>query len=627
MTPAPRASRAARTRGRWAAIVGLVLACLGTVLAATGVTGDPRDALTVDRARFAFRHAEPSAAPAEVALPHLWAREDGLGRLVTVGLYRVTLPPSTPDRPLWIYVPKLRTNAAFELNGQWVGDGGRLDPPVTRHANSPFWLPLPPALARPDHNELTIRVVSPEGTRGGLSAFYIGPREVLEPRVVWRRLIQNTGVYVTSAVIAATSLYILMIWWRVRREDRSGLLPLALAGLVWAARNLNLVLLDFGTRSEAVHRAIEIATFTGHGLFLALFGMFLVARYEHLMRRGAGRLFRVSIWVFVALGPVLLFLLRGPAPALTIWLIASAPLLVAMMWILALRARSSRASVDILLAALFAAFIAASIYDNAVLMRTDLFGRIYVAHYAGLLFFGALAWMMVQQYALAIAAHRDLNLSLEARLAQRERELENRFNDAQALERERAALAERGRIMRDLHDGVGAQLLSAIHSVGEHGADAAAIRQSLTACLDDLRLAVDSLEPHNNYLTTILGGLRYRLAPRLARAGLVMHWDVEEVGPLDWLDPTRTLQLLRILQEAISNVLQHSRATTVRITVARAGGGVEVEIRDDGIGFDTTTSSGGHGLRNLRQRAAILGADLRLHSGPDGTTISLSLPG
>ena len=598
--------------------------------AATAAAARPSGApLQITHARFGLlRPGEDT--PREllaVTLPYRWPRDAAGDAGLVTGVYQIALPDGPTDEPLWVYVPKLRTNAAFALNGQWIGDGGRMILPVARHANSPFYLPLPPALMQPSGNVLSIRVVSPEGTHGGLSLVQLGTRAQLDNAVASRRLVQNAGVYITSAIIGSISIYILLVWLQIGSRRGKGFLPLGVAGLAWSARNLNLLLLDFGTTSDALHRAIEYATFTGHGVFLGLFGIFLLDRYAEFVPARAARVFRWSIYGFLALGPVLLLVFNGPAPALTVWMVGSSPLLLAMILILVHRAKSTRAVSDALLAVLFTAFIAASAYDNAVLMVNALFGRVYVTHYVGLLFFATVAWLLTQQHVQAVRAHEALNQSLEARLAQREAELRIRFEEARSLEAERTALAERARIMRDLHDGVGAQLLTAISEV-EHGAtDAARIRDTLTACLDDLRLVVDSLEPHDNYLTTILGTLRYRLAPRLARAGLTMQWEVEEVNPLTWLDPTRTLHLLRILQEAIANVLRHAQATTLLIRLNRDDAGVLVEVRDNGRGFDTRIESGpGHGLRNLRQRAVQLGASLQISSSPQGTSVSLLLP-
>jgi signal transduction histidine kinase len=613
--------RGYRHRSRVAPLV-LALAVAVTTFCAPDASAR---AIEIRVARFEG-DAIASDHPVEVSLPHVWPSAPTTGAPVRTGVYRVALPPFPPGEPLWVYVPKLRTNAQFELNGHWVADGGRMQPPIARHANSPFFVALPPGLARDGGNELLIRVVAPSGSRGGLSAFQVGPRDTLAGTVALRRLAQNAGVYATSAVLAATSIYILLIWWHGDRPRSRAYPLLATAGLVWAARNLNLVLLDFGTASDAVHRVIEYSTFVGHGVFLALFGLFLLDRHAGLVPPRLALVMRWAIAGFLLLGLLLIVSLGGPAPALTLWLAASAPLLAAMAWILLRRARQTRASADRLLAALFVSLIAASVYDNAVLAMPSLFGRIYIAHYVGLAFFATIAVMLAQQYSSALQAYTSLNQSLESRLREREREIELRFHESRILERERVALEERARIMRDLHDGVGAQLLAAIHEIGDREQDATGIRAALVACLDDLRLAVDSLEPHENYLTTILGSLRYRMTPRLASAGIQVVWDVKEVGPLTWLDPSRTLHLLRILQEAISNVLKHAEATHIAVRLARTRDGIEVEVRDDGRGFDPTAASVGHGLRNLRHRATLLGARLTIESGSEGSLVRVVLP-
>jgi signal transduction histidine kinase len=139
--------------------------------------------------------------------------------------------------------------------------------------------------------------------------------------------------------------------------------------------------------------------------------------------------------------------------------------------------------------------------------------------------------------------------------------------ELQAAERERTILNERQRLLRDLHDGVGASLISALKMI-EHGRlsldDAATV---LRECLDELRLVVDSLEPLEHDLVTLLASLRYRLGGRLERAGIAIDWQMGEVPPLPWLDARAALEVLRILQELLSNILKHARATRVRISV------------------------------------------------------------
>ena len=201
-----------------------------------------------------------------------------------------------------------------------------------------------------------------------------------------------------------------------------------------------------------------------------------------------------------------------------------------------------------------------------------------------------------------------------------------------AAERERTILNERQRLLRDLHDGVGASLISALKMI-ERGRlsldDAATV---LRECLDDLRLVVDSLEPLEHDLVTLLASLRYRLGDRLERAGIAIDWEMGEVPPLPWLDAPAALEVLRILQELLTNILKHARATRVRISVSvdalpAAAAMAVLRVEDNGIGFDPQLQVPGRGLAHLRHRAARLAARIEIDAVPGrGTCVRLVLP-
>ena len=194
------------------------------------------------------------------------------------------------------------------------------------------------------------------------------------------------------------------------------------------------------------------------------------------------------------------------------------------------------------------------------------------------------------------------------------------------LERQSAIVEERQRIMRDMHDGLGAQLISTL-SLVEHG-DLA--KEQLTAvlreCLDDLRLTIDSLESTENDLLTVLGNFRYRLEPRLKSSGIQLDWQVKDLPKVACLTPQNVLHVLRILQEAFTNILKHARANTVKVEtgVAGAPGKVYVSVSDNGIGL--SNEHPGHGLANMRRRAQAIGGTLDIVSAATGTMITLSLP-
>jgi signal transduction histidine kinase len=181
--------------------------------------------------------------------------------------------------------------------------------------------------------------------------------------------------------------------------------------------------------------------------------------------------------------------------------------------------------------------------------------------------------------------------------------------------------------MRDLHDGLGLHLLSALQQARSASADPQLLTSTLQDCLDDLRVAVDSLAGDERDPAAVLGNLRYRMAPRLAAAGIRLDWEVEgEVPELPWLDAPAVLQLLRIVQEALSNAVRHSGARVVTISLRARAATLEVCVQDDGRHAGITERAGGRGLPSMKARAASLGASFELSGGPAGTRLVLGLP-
>jgi signal transduction histidine kinase len=180
--------------------------------------------------------------------------------------------------------------------------------------------------------------------------------------------------------------------------------------------------------------------------------------------------------------------------------------------------------------------------------------------------------------------------------------------------------------MSDMHDGIGAQLISTI-GLAEHGTlsqqeMAAALRE----CLDDLRLTIDSLEPTDNDLLPALGNFRYRVDPRLRRQGIDLDWRVSDLPKLACLTPRNLLHVLRILQEAFTNVLKHAGASLIRVETGLHANGRQVFIRvcDNGAGF--AGEHRGRGLANMKQRAERIGGLLQVEPSSRGTTLELLLP-
>ena len=231
-----------------------------------------------------------------------------------------------------------------------------------------------------------------------------------------------------------------------------------------------------------------------------------------------------------------------------------------------------------------------------------------------------------RRIAQALAESKRMNAELEERVRQKQLELERQFGLLQRLSREAAVADERRRIMSDMHDGIGGQLISTLSLVETGEVTREQIAAALRECIDDLRLAIDSLEPTEEDLLPVLGNLRYRLEPRLKAHGIGLDWQVRDVPRLACLTPQNVLHVLRIVQEAFTNVIKHAQAKVVRVSTSIDSRGVTIDVGDDGKGFDVATGARGRGLASMRKRAGAVGGELSLQSSPAGTTLSLRLP-
>jgi signal transduction histidine kinase len=241
-----------------------------------------------------------------------------------------------------------------------------------------------------------------------------------------------------------------------------------------------------------------------------------------------------------------------------------------------------------------------------------------------------MGWILTRRFVRSLNETEALNTGLEQRVAERHAELEREQANLQALTQQQAVSEERERIMSDMHDGIGAQLIATLGRV-EHGdMTSKQVAAALRACIDDLRLAIDSLEPSDGDLLSVLGNLRYRLEGRLKASGIALDWQIGEVPKLAGLTPRHVLHVLRILQEAFTNVLEHAQASRIRVSTAVDAQRVKIDVSDDGRGFAVDEaerdSSTAHGLAKMRGRANALGGELLVMPTPHGTTLSLLVP-
>ena len=212
-------------------------------------------------------------------------------------------------------------------------------------------------------------------------------------------------------------------------------------------------------------------------------------------------------------------------------------------------------------------------------------------------------------------------------MQEREDELQESHRCLREVARIQTLYDERQRLTQDMHDGMGSSLITALLAVERGHIDTQMVADMLKNCIDDLKLTIDSMETIQADLLLLLATLRFRLEPRLESAGIKLRWEVENVPVMEWLDPSNALHILRILQEAFTNIVKHAAATEIHVATCVESDTVLVIITDNGLGFsvDAGLDNDGKGLRNQMRRAESISAEIKIEPGNPGTRLTLRL--
>ncbi|GAA0770906.1 sensor histidine kinase [Ideonella azotifigens] len=575
---------------------------------------------------------QPASLPALKQAP---LGDSVAGSSLSVWWYRVqVVVPALPAdgtgarTPMVLYVPRVSGGAVLlaqhggELGGEtvsaaprwqlrWDGSAGWRE-----QWNRPIWVDLG-AQAPGTRLTLALGIVRAPERSHRLSRLYVGPRELLTRRLELRLLLQQAAPQVASLTFLALGL-VALIYWLGRRGNRPYLL-FALTSVAWTLRNLHYYV-QFPTSDTSLEWFWWMSNASLSWVMVLMY-MFAI-RFDRRRHRGLER----ALVAFVVIATLLAMPgspLRAVSQVHLVNAMVALGVGLTMGW---LAWHDGGRDFRLITLALWVTNVF-GLHDLLLVSGAITPESVYLLPFAMLLMFLAFLHAAQHRYSMAMDQVAQANTMLEQQLATREAELRTNHEKLRAVEREQALLLERQRLMRDMHDGLGSTLMSSLVLVEQGRLEAPAVALLLRECVDDLRLVIDSLEPIGHDLITLLALLRHRLGRRLEAAGLQLAWEVDDLPPLNWLYPPDALQILRAVQEVLTNVLKHAGAQHIRIATLQLGDRVEVLIEDDGCGFDTEEAPRGRGLRHLAQRAARLGGEVHIDSAPGrGTRVRLHLP-
>jgi PAS domain S-box-containing protein len=250
----------------------------------------------------------------------------------------------------------------------------------------------------------------------------------------------------------------------------------------------------------------------------------------------------------------------------------------------------------------------------------------------------------VRHYILAISPLQDWRGLEVGRLLLLRDVTAQKQAQVQILEQQRALamLHERESLARELHDDLG-QVLGYVKMQAQAARDRLAQGQAAAADLDLAQLVAVAHEAHTDVREYILGarsgtgaeaGLVPALRRYLAQFGEAYKIQAELIVSPEWtgsvLEPTVRAQVLRIVQEALTNARKHARAQCLQVSLGLEGGLARIVVHDDGVGFDPALPATAHdkyGLRFMRERAEEVGGSVEIRSAPgQGTQVVVQVP-
>jgi signal transduction histidine kinase len=523
-----------------------------------------------------------------------------------------------PSGSISFYTNRSNQSLQLELNGKPIYRSFKRPEEWQYGWNRPRLIDLPESLLQLGSNEVVLRLSSRVNSSVRLGPTIIGNSEALAKIYQWRHGWQVLATQAITVLLGVFSLAALIFWLARRTESASGWL--ALFGFNWVIRNWHIAF-DYAPVEPSLYwNVTELTLYTG-----ILSGYGFATSFLKVPRERSHLYFLIGSLIVISLSALDLLPLPGA------WLVKYiAPLIVSFLVLFLLLQHSLRAPLwthTLMLAALISAIVL-SAHDLGLMSGWWQGATIYLQPFAGMFVFTAFAAAMGQRMIGAFSTVENLNTILAKNVADTEERLKTSEAARRSLEVSAALEKERDRIMREMHDGVGSELVTAL-SVAERQGHPQDILGTLRKALLDLKLTVDSLEPMEGDVVTLLASLRHRIEPDLQRAQIRCRWNVEPCPALQWLDAPSALHVLRLVQESVSNTLQHANATEITFhckpAVQAAIDGVEIRIEDNGHGFAPDLAIG-KGLKNMRHRTSALGGTFVGDSDSTGTRVTLWFP-
>jgi len=491
--------------------------------------------------------------------------------------------------------------------------------PVTRNCSRPQLVTLPPALLRPRDNVLDLRVqghplshVAARQSAAGLSRIELGLESTLRPLHAARHFWAATWPDASSLLLIGLGCVLLAVGWLNRREEYFWYLGWLC--LAWVAWMLAASARELPWRNDVV----EFMLCSFWAVLLALAVQFFLT-FAGLRSRVIENLVAIQ-WVLMPLTLVL----AGPEHLFDMALIWYGVLSLELAGVIGIylvvthRQRPRDFGPMALAAAAGSLVLVAEFAVQAGLLEDP---PISVAQFVLPLLFIGVGTRLFLMFAEALRTTEADRNRVSGQLHQLTAELETRVTELTAQRVGQFTELERKRIASDLHDDLGAKLLTIVHTE-----DTSRIPELAREALDEMLLSVRGLAGKAVPLDDAVADWRAEIIGRLSQANIEGQWETATPPDSPMLSARTSMQLTRVLREAVSNVIKHSGASRCEIRCTVEDNSLQIALRDNGRGIAGDLNRG-HGMSTMKRRAKGVNGQCLVESRPGrGVVISLTVP-
>ncbi|TCM66604.1 signal transduction histidine kinase [Acinetobacter calcoaceticus] len=524
------------------------------------------------------------------------------------------------DAPLAISIDSINMAGEVYLNDQLLWKDRSLVEPLSRSWNTPRYWIIPPSCIKSGENTLMVKVVGVATQSPGMGLFHIGSASLITQHQREYKFRHQT-VHLISLIISLTLGGLGLLIWLLRRQD-STFAWFALASTLWAIFISNTQMSELGPFSNTLQLAkFNILILAMYSVCFAIFTWrFANKKYKQFEYLSAVIIVIFCLSLILSTTAYLQWIMS------IIFFFSILLFLINCLFYQWIAYKSKQPDVRIL-ACLMLLYIGILIHDIIKIINHDTSGFM-TTPFAALLMTLALSLILGWRIAKNITKIEAFNEQLEIKIDQVKLELEQSLDKKHQLEIDNIRLQERLNLSHDLHDGLGGSLVRSIVLVDKSEQfDKHRTLSILKLLRNDLRQIIDSGSSLGAKIpeTPLIWGapLRHRYVQIFEEMDITSKWSFPERWQLA-LTTMESLTLARVTEEALTNIVKHSRATEVNVSLAMIDAQtLELSIRDNGVGFDPSmVQSGFHvGLHSMQVRVNRIGASIDILSQPGQTEI------